>query len=159
MWAGLATPPQAARLVRDLLPRFFFPGGLVTTLEERAGRQWAYPNGWAPLQWIVVGGLERYGYLDEARRVMEAWCDNCATVFAASGTMWEKYNVVGGAEQVEGGLYGTVTGFGWTNGVFADFARRLALPQAPPQYLVDTPDRPASTLPSFAADDLDETAH
>ncbi len=159
MWAGLATPAQAERMVRDLLPRFFFPGGLVTTLEERAGRQWAYPNGWAPLQWIVVGGLERYGYVDEARRIMRAWCDNCATVFAATDALWEKYNVVGGTEQVEGGLYGTVTGFGWTNGVFVDFARRLALPQAPRQYLASTPDRPIPPMPSFAAEDLDETAH
>jgi alpha,alpha-trehalase len=159
MWAGLATPPQAERMVNDLLPRFFFPGGLVTTLEERAGRQWAYPNGWAPLQWIVVGGLERYGYVDEARRVMRAWCDNCAAVFAATGSMWEKYNVVGETEQAEGGLYGTVTGFGWTNGVFVDFARRLALPQAPPHYLVATPDRPTPTMPRFAAEDMDDTAH
>jgi hypothetical protein len=73
--------------------------------------------------------------------------------------MWEKYNVVGETEQAEGGLYGTVTGFGWTNGVFVDFARRLALPQAPPHYLVATPDRPTPTMPRFAAEDMDDTAH
>ncbi len=159
LWAGLATPAQADRMVRDILPRFRFPGGLVTTLEERAGRQWAYPNGWAPLQWIVVGGLERYGYMDEAKQIMRAWCDLGARVFAASGTLWEKYNVVEESTHVESGLYGTVTGFGWSNGVFVDFARRLALPQAPPLYLVDTPDLPTPHLPSFAADDVDETAH
>jgi alpha,alpha-trehalase len=159
LWAGLATPAHAARMVRDLLPRFFFPGGLVTTLEEREGRQWAFPNGWAPLQWIVVGGLERYGYLDEARQIMRAWCDLGAATFAATGAMWEKYNVVQASERSEGGLYGKVTGFGWTNGVFVDFARRLALPEAPALYPMDTLDALPVPLPSFTAPDMDETAH
>ena len=125
LWAGLATPEQAARAVRDWLPRFSQPGGLVTTLVEREGRQWAWPNGWAPLQWIVAEGLDRYGFTVEARTVRETWCRTCATVFAASGALWEKYNVVETARPTEGGLYGTVAGFGWTNGVFKDFARRL----------------------------------
>ncbi|MGI8588226.1 MAG: trehalase family glycosidase [Chloroflexia bacterium] len=125
LWAGLATPEQAERAVTGVLPRFMFPGGLVTTLEQREGRQWAYPNGWAPLQWLVVAGLERYGYTGEAAAIMRAWCDNCAAVFAATGEMWEKYNVVEIGTQPEGGVYGMVIGFGWTNAVFADFARRL----------------------------------
>jgi alpha,alpha-trehalase len=127
LFAGLARPEQAARMVRDWLPQFEHPGGLVTTLEERAGRQWAYPNGWAPLQWVVTTGLERYGYQAEAQRIMRKWCDNCATVFAATGCMWEKYAVVAGATIPEEGLYGSVPGFGWSNAVFADFARRLEM--------------------------------
>jgi len=130
LWAGLATPEQATRLVAEWLPRFLLPGGLVTTLEERAGRQWAYPNGWAPLQWIVAEGLDRYGYESEAQRVRRVWCDTCATVYAATGAMWEKYNVVGPGARPEEGLYGSVRGFGWSNAVFADFARRLAAPDA-----------------------------
>jgi alpha,alpha-trehalase len=131
LWAGLAAPEQAAALVETWLPQFEFPGGLVTTLKEQPGRQWAYPNGWAPLQWIVVAGLQRYGYIDDARRIMRAWCDQVAAVFARTdrfgGALWEKYNVVepnmlGGVSE---GLYGQVKGFGWTNGVFVDFARRL----------------------------------
>jgi alpha,alpha-trehalase len=128
LWAGWATLDQAARVVRDWLPRFLQPGGLVTTLEEQAGRQWAWPNGWAPLQWIVTAGLDRYGYTAEATACRRAWCDNCAGVFAATGLMWEKYNVVAPGVHAEGGLYGHVLGFGWTNGVFTDFARRLATP-------------------------------
>jgi alpha,alpha-trehalase len=125
LWAGIATAEQATRLVREWLPRFALPGGLVTTLEERAGRQWAYPNGWAPLQWIVVEGLDRYGFHEEATRIRRAWCDNCAAVFAATGALWEKYNVAAIGTQAEGGLYGSVPGFGWTNAVFARFARIL----------------------------------
>ncbi|MEP6985567.1 MAG: trehalase family glycosidase [Chloroflexota bacterium] len=125
LWAKLATPEQAARIVRDWLPRFEFPGGLVTTLDSKAGRQWAYPNGWAPLNWIVTEGLANYGFNDEAQRIRRAWCDNCAAVFTETGAMWEKYNVVQIGGKEEGGLYGSVRGFGWSNGVFVDFARKL----------------------------------
>ena len=38
-------------------------GGLVSTLET-TGQQWDAPNGWAPLQWMAIVGLENYG-LDE----------------------------------------------------------------------------------------------
>lgn len=126
LWAGLATPEQAAQMVETWLPVFEQPAGLVTSLVSREGRQWAYPNGWAPLQWIVTEGLERYGYLAQANRIRRAWNDNCAVVFAQTGVMWEKYNVVQPGQGAEGGLYGQVTGFSWTNGVFIDFARRLA---------------------------------
>jgi len=125
LWAGLATVAQAERIVQEWLPRFEFAGGLVTTLESRPGRQWAYPNGWAPLQWLVVAGLDRYGYQTDAVRIREKWCANCARVFAATGAMWEKYNVVDLEGAGEQGLYGHVKGFGWSNAVFADFARTL----------------------------------
>jgi alpha,alpha-trehalase len=125
LWAGLATPQQVARIVHEWLPRFERQGGLVTTLRAKAGRQWAYPNGWAPLQWLVVAGLERYGYTAEAQRIMLKWVTNCAEVFAATGTMWEKYNVIRIGGQIEEGLYGSIAGFGWSNAIFVDFARRL----------------------------------
>ncbi|MEP7199413.1 MAG: trehalase family glycosidase [Chloroflexota bacterium] len=125
LWAGWATPAQAARVVRDWLPRFEKRGGLVTSLKAKVGRQWAWPNGWAPLQWIVVGGLQHYGYRADARRIMEKWCAHCAAVFAQTGALWEKYNVVKPGARPEAGLYGSIKGFGWSNGVFVDFVRRL----------------------------------
>lgn len=53
MWAGLATPRQAAALVIKALPKFEAFGGLVSGTEEsrgpigieRPGRQWDYPYG------------------------------------------------------------------------------------------------------------------
>lgn len=130
LWAGLATPVQAERMVRDWLPRFEHPGGLVTTTEGRVGRQWAYPNGWAPLHWLVVAGLERYGHGADAMRIRQKWCATCAAVFAATGALWEKYNVVDVTVQPESGLYGSVPGFGWSNAVFADFTRHLGVAPA-----------------------------
>lgn len=123
LWSGLATEEQARRAVAEWLPRFLQPGGLVTTLKREAGRQWAWPNGWAPLQWIVVAGLDRYGFRAEALEARRRWCATCLRGFEATGAFYEKYDVVGG-EGAEEGLYGQLEGFGWTNGVFADFMRQ-----------------------------------
>ncbi len=125
LWAGLASTEQAKRIVEAWLPRFSFEGGLVTALDQQDGRQWAYPNGWAPLQWIVAEGLISFGYENEARQVRQRWTTNCLSVFEKTGVMWEKYNVVEPGVVPEGGLYGSVPGFGWTNAVFVDFTKKL----------------------------------
>lgn len=116
---GAATQEQAdatARAVEDVL---LAPGGLNTTLMQ-TGQQWDRPNGWAPLQWIAVAGLERYGHDVLAREIASRWVDTVGATFARTGLLFEKYDVeragVGG-----GGEYATQTGFGWTNGVTADF--------------------------------------
>lgn len=125
LWAGLATPLQVQRVVRDWLPRFEREGGLVTSLTHVPGRQWGHPNGWAPLHWIAVNGLENYGWTEEARRVRQKWCDNCAAIFEASGGMWEKYNVVEIGGELEEGTYGSIKSFGWSNAIFVDFVKQL----------------------------------
>jgi alpha,alpha-trehalase len=130
LWAGVATEEQAHRMVAKWLAKFELPGGLVTSFEEKAGRQWAYPNGWAPLQWLVAAGLDRYGHAGDARRIREKWCELCSRTFLTTGTMWEKYNVVDIASEPETGLYGSMAGFGWTNAVFVDFARKLGAAKA-----------------------------
>lgn len=125
LWAGLATQEQAAEMVSRWLPRFLLPGGLVTSLDPFPGRQWAYPNGWAPLQWLVASGLDRYGFHAEATEIRKRWCNACAHGFTLLGTMLEKYNVAEPHREPEHGVYGLVEGFGWTNGVFVDFVRAL----------------------------------
>jgi alpha,alpha-trehalase len=124
LWAGIATQEQATRVVEKWLPRFLQPGGLVTTLESEPGKQWAWPNGWAPLQWLVSAGLERYQYPQLARDLRRRWCNTCARIFAHTGSFWEKYNVIDADAQSEEGLYGQLQGFGWTNAVFVDFIRQ-----------------------------------
>jgi alpha,alpha-trehalase len=81
MWAGVASPRQAASLVLNALPRFERFGGLVSGTEESRGqvglnrpnRQWDYPFGWAPQQMLAWGGLIKYGYVDEAQRLAYKW--------------------------------------------------------------------------------------
>src|SRR5262245_26770084 len=132
LWAGWARREQAEALVRRWLRQFLMPGGLVTTLDKFPGRQWSSPNGWAPLQWLAAGGLDRYEFHAEANEIRRRWCDLCARDFGRCGTFLEKYNVTDPAAKPECGYYGLIEGFGWTNGVFVDFARRLGLTHGEP---------------------------
>ena len=52
--------------------KFLRAGGVVTTLET-TGQQWDAPNGWAPLQWVVISGLSNYGQNDLAKRIATRW--------------------------------------------------------------------------------------
>jgi alpha,alpha-trehalase len=131
LWAGVADDNQAKKLVMQLA-RFERKGGLTTTagifmyasLFGSAKTQWAYPNGWAPLHYIVVEGLERYGYAKDARRIAQKWLKTNNDWYHKHGEMLEKYNVVNPTLPPADGLYPSQTGFGWTNGVFSYFAKK-----------------------------------
>lgn len=125
MWAGMVTQEQAAQLVKALR-RFENKGGLATTDVLPVGQfvigsmptQWAYPNGWAPLQYIVIRALERYGYYEDARRIAQKWLRCNLDWFNKNGLFLEKYNVVSPEKPPVKGVYPSQTGFGWTNAVF-----------------------------------------
>lgn len=125
MWAGMVDDKQAAALVKALR-RFENKGGLATTDALPLGQfvlgsmptQWAYPNGWAPLQFIVIKALERYGYHADARRIAMKWLKTNQAWFNENGLFLEKYNVVSPEKPPVKGLYPSQTGFGWTNAVF-----------------------------------------
>jgi alpha,alpha-trehalase len=132
MWAGLASKKQADQLVKGL-KRFENKGGLATTdVAQLAKRvpgiptvptQWAYPNGWAPLHLIVVQGLERYGYHEDAKRIALKWVKTNLDWYNEHGIFLEKYNVVSPDKPPIKGLYPSQTGFGWTNAVFERFCK------------------------------------
>ncbi len=113
----LATPDQAQRVHDRLKADFLQAGGWVATLEP-SGQQWDWPNGWAPLQWIVYKGLMNYGFTETAREGRNRWLALNDKVFKATGKMTEKYNVVDAALTTGGGKYPNQDGFGWTNGVY-----------------------------------------
>jgi alpha,alpha-trehalase len=129
LWSGLATQEQAERMVAKL-PDFMHVGGLTTSKEpdEWMGdipTQWAYPNGWAPLHWIVVNGLGTYGYKEQAQLVARTWLLNNLEHFEQNGVFREAYNVVNPEMPPKPGLYPPQLGFGWTNGVFIDLAKKF----------------------------------
>jgi|SRR5450432_3650436 len=92
-------------------------GGLVTTTVP-SGQQWDWPNGWAPLQWIAVKGLQKFGKDHVARTIAQNWVFLNEKVFATTGKMMEKYDVVDTTKPAGGGEYESQEGFGWTNGVY-----------------------------------------
>ncbi|HWB39373.1 MAG TPA: trehalase family glycosidase [Candidatus Saccharimonadales bacterium] len=130
MWAGMVDEKQAASLVKGLR-RFEYKGGLTTTDTLPIGQfvlgstptQWSYPNGWAPLHFIVVQALERYGYHEDARRIAMKWLKTNTWWFNENGLFLEKYNVVAPDKPPLKGLYPSQTGFGWTNAIYERFCR------------------------------------
>lgn len=125
LWAGLATPEQAAAVVKNL-PVFEQPGGLAMS-PENSGAQWDYPYGWAPVQLLAIQGLRRYGYNAEADRLSYKFLSTVIENFQRDGTIREKYNVVtrSSESQVEVGYQANVVGFGWTNGAFLELLHAL----------------------------------
>ncbi len=135
MWAGMASKEQAAKLVENLT-RFEKDGGLSTTARPLIDTgalfgsikvQWANPNGWAPLHYIVVEGLKRYGYHEEAERIARKWVSTSLGWFSDHGEFLEKYNVVNPKKKPVEGVYPSQTGFGWTNAILVRFIQDFKL--------------------------------
>jgi alpha,alpha-trehalase len=117
LYAQMATEAQAKMVVDCLTQNLLFDGGVATTLNT-SGQQWDSPNGWAPLQWITLIALKNYGYDEIAETIKNRWIQLNRQVFARTGKMMEKYNVVDTQLEAGGGEYEGQDGFGWTNGVF-----------------------------------------
>ena len=130
LWAGLATPEQAQRLVDNALPQLEVAGGVAASAEQSRrridgkARQWDYPYGWPPHQMMIWRGLKRYGYEDTANQLIYRWLYMITRNAADyNGTVPEKFNVVQRSHQIfaEYGNVGTrfdyITneGFGWMN--------------------------------------------
>lgn len=129
LWAELATPEQARRMVETHLAAFEHQGGLITTERYEANpgdfsKQWAWPNGWAPLHWIAVSGLMKYGYQVEAQRIARKWLDLVNEVFQTHRVNFEKYDVVH-FRRATPDRYPDQAGFGWTNAIFRRFTEFL----------------------------------
>ena len=93
LYAGAATQSQAKRAIDWKARHLLKPGGLLTT-DITSGQQRDAPNDLAPLQWIVIRGLGRYGLNDLAETLRQHWLETCDTVFYASCKFVVKYNVL-----------------------------------------------------------------
>ncbi|MFQ5505722.1 MAG: trehalase family glycosidase, partial [Planctomycetota bacterium] len=153
-WTRILAPPEARRLVREVLERLEMPGGLAASAADSrgasSGRQWDWPNGWAPHQILAWVGLARHGFDQDAERLIYRWLYAIARNAADyNGTIPEKFDVVRRSHAVfsEYGNVGTkfryITeeGFGWMNASFQlglsmlgperlDLLRRLVPPES-----------------------------
>ncbi|KAL9934590.1 hypothetical protein V8E36_006365 [Tilletia maclaganii] len=135
MWAGMASEQQAERMVKKSLQKFEVVGGLIPGTEDSRGRisidrpnrQWDYPFAWPPHQMLAWVGLERYGYLDDARRLAYRWLYMMVVAFVDfNGVVPEKFDAVKLSHMVDA-EYGNQgvdfkfvprEGFGWMNASF-----------------------------------------
>lgn len=124
LFTGTASQAQADAVAMHLGERLLAPGGLSTTVTA-SDEQWDRPNGWAPLQWMAVQGLQRYGHEALARRIRTRWLRTVGDVYRREGKLVEKYAlrtaVHASAQGGGGGEYPLQDGFGWTNGVVAQW--------------------------------------
>ena len=143
LWAGLASPDQAKKVVENALPLLEQAGGIVGSTEESRGplsesrpaRQWDYPNGWAPHQMLAWRALLNYGFNQTARRVIYRWLYTITRNAADyNGTVPEKLDVITRSHKVfaEYGNVGaefayiTKEGFGWMSASYQVGLRLLS---------------------------------
>ncbi len=145
LWAGLANSDQAEKMVKKLTV-FETQYGLTITAKESLARpldlskiqkryhpaileitqpkQWDYPNSWPPLEYLTVIGLLKYGFVEDAKRLMEKYLTAWAGIFRKHGTFFEKMNAVTG-DKMESFHYPNQEGFGWTNAIFYRYVQIL----------------------------------
>lgn len=145
MWAGLATTKQAEKMVK-MLKKFETDYGLTVTDKSSLApkldlsvmpkeyhpavnaiiehKQWDYPNIWPPLEYLTVIGLLKYGFINDAKRVMTKSVNAHAKIFRKYKTFFEKINGVTG-DKPDDFQYSTQTGFGWTNAIFYRYIQIL----------------------------------
>lgn len=116
---------RVAEVIRAKLLR---PGGIATTQYD-TGQQWDLPNGWAPLEWMTIWGLDRCGQKELAADIAARWVKLVEKVYKQTGRLMEKYNVVDVGKEAGGGEYPGQDGFGWTNGVTLRLIDQYDLPK------------------------------
>ncbi len=116
LFFNIATEASAEDIAAILQKDFLKPGGLITTLKT-SGQQWDAPNGWAPLEYMAIKGLDNYGMKELAKDIAVRWAELNIRVYKNTGKLMEKYNVVDTHLEAGGGEYSSQDGFGWTNGV------------------------------------------
>jgi alpha,alpha-trehalase len=131
LWAGLArenkTREELVFANMKCAKVLDFPGGLPTSLNE-SGQQWDFPNGWPPLQHMLIIGLTKSNSIllqSEAKKFAQSWVLSNWMGFNRTSYMFEKYNVTSEGNTGRGGEYKPQVGFGWTNGVILDLLVRF----------------------------------
>lgn len=126
LYCGMATAEEA-EAAKNALPRLETPYGILTCEKNDTpgNYQWDYPNGWAPMQLMVAGGLLRYGYREDALRIAKKFTETLERCYEQTGHLWEKYNIVeGNIEAVN--EYEMPAMMGWTFGVYTWFKDVIA---------------------------------
>ena len=126
LYFGIASVDEA-RAAAEKLTLLETEWGTVTSVQvdDIPGTfQWGYPNGWPPMQQIIVGGLLRYGYVDDAKRIAKKFVRLIEKCFIETGHLWEKYDVVNGSAEALA-EYETPAMLGWTYGTYRVFTHLL----------------------------------
>ena len=117
MFFNISEQNQAVQLKDNLEEKFLVPGGLLASTNF-TNQQWDAPNGWAPLQFMAIRGLQNYEQFALADTVKQRWLGLNKKVYQREYKILEKYHVININKEGGGGEYPNQDGFGWTNGVY-----------------------------------------
>ena len=146
LWAGIATIEQAKK-ARAKLKLFETEFGLtitdkaslppqkvelselpqpyrLTVKEAFLPKQWDYPNIWPPLEYLTVIGLLRYGFIEDAKRIMDKSLAAHVQAFEKYHALLEKMDGLTG-DMPRAYWYPTQLGFGWTNAIFYRYTQLI----------------------------------
>lgn len=130
LWARAydSTNTTRSHAVVDALERsgLLQPGGSATTTLNTE-QQWDWPNAWAPLQQMLIEGLDGIGGQRAsglAKTLAREWLYTNYAAFQSDGFMFEKYDATRPGVGGGGGEYVPQRGFGWTNGVVLQLLQR-----------------------------------
>lgn len=101
LFVGLVSDEQAKALVENLY-RLETDYGVKATEYQATDYtyQWQAPNGWAPHQNLVIQGLAKYGYNNDAKRIAKKYSYLVEKNYEENHNLWEKYNIVTGSIDV-----------------------------------------------------------
>ncbi|CAI4222949.1 unnamed protein product [Auanema sp. JU1783] len=109
---------------------FDYQSGIPTSMIQGSNEQWDFPNGWSPLNHMVIEGLRKSQnpqMQDQGFLLARKWVLGNYNVWRETKHMYEKYNVIGTYPKPgSGGEYDVQDGFGWTNGVVLDLLSTYA---------------------------------
>lgn len=119
LYAKVLSAKEVKTMLPALLKALEFPYGISACENKDYSyvHQWSYPNGWAPLNYLAVRGLNNYGLKKDARRISGKYLSMVINSYNSTNNLWEKYNIVEGNVNVVN-EYQMPTMIGWTAGVF-----------------------------------------
>ena len=126
LYANVLSAEEVKKMKPELLKKLEYPYGISACEDRDYGYvyQWSFPNGWAPLNYLAVRGLDNYGMKKDAKRISEKYLSMVIGSFKETNNLWEKYNIVEGNVNVVN-EYTMPTMIGWTAGTFVWVANYL----------------------------------
>jgi Neutral trehalase len=138
LFVHAASQERATKVAAATSSRLLKPGGLTTTTVN-SGQQWDAPNGWAPLQWVAVEGLQNYGQQKVAMDITWRFLSNVQHTYDREKKLVEKYDISSTGTGGGGGEYPLQDGFGWTNGVTLKMLDLVCPKEKPCDTVPDAP--------------------
>lgn len=156
LFVNAASKDRAEKVAAATQAHLLKPGGIATTTVS-SGQQWDAPNGWAPLQWVAVEGLQNYGKDKVAMDISWHFLTNVQQTYDREQKLVEKYDVSTTGTGGGGGEYPLQDGFGWTNGVTLKMLDLICPKEKPCDNVPATRPTPAAAVTPAPAPAAEKT--